>query len=40
VRAREGRDAMATAMAIVKALRKSWERHTAPRHVTSPAMRE
>ena len=39
VRAREGRDAMATAMAIVEALRESWERPTAPRHVASPAMR-
>ena len=39
VRAREGRDAMATAMALVEALRESWERPTAPRHVASPAMR-
>jgi hypothetical protein len=26
-------------MAIVEALRESWERPTAPRHVASPAMR-
>ncbi len=39
VRAAEGRDAMATAAAIVEALREFWSRPTAPKHVASPALR-